>query len=107
MTVREQETKVTAINRVRCRRPVDAEGGCHPVDVFIALPEDRRGSTILDNIRQEMPGIQIKHWDFELDGKGASVSRSEGYGALVSYMSTRKQDTKLDWPCHDPLVIGI
>lgn len=29
------------------------------------------------------------NWDFDLDGKRVGVNRSQGYGALVPYMSTR------------------
>ena len=35
---------VQAINRARCRRVVDDHGRCEPVDVYIRLPRDAKGS---------------------------------------------------------------
>jgi hypothetical protein len=38
---------IQAINRVRCRHVIDAEGHCPPADIFIVLPDDMTGDAIL------------------------------------------------------------
>ncbi|MGE4279514.1 MAG: DEAD/DEAH box helicase family protein [Magnetospirillum sp.] len=80
---------VQAINRVRCRRVVDAEGNCLPTDVFILLPEDKTGRAILDGIRREMPGIVVRKWQYEAARR--KVRRSNFEEALVRYAATLRQ----------------
>jgi hypothetical protein len=67
---------VQAINRIRCRRVMDAEGRCEKADVYIVLPKDWRGNAILDDIRMNMPGIQVVPWDFDPDGPKVYAPRS-------------------------------
>jgi hypothetical protein len=67
---------VQAINRIRCRRVKDAEGRCEKADVYIVLPKDWRGDAILDDIRMNMPGIQVVPWDFDPDGPKVYAPRS-------------------------------
>jgi hypothetical protein len=58
---------IQAINRICCRHVIDAEGHCPPADVFIVLPQDAMGDAVLDDIKADMPGIDLKPWDFALD----------------------------------------
>jgi hypothetical protein len=55
---------VQAVNRVRSRRVIDAEGNCSPVDVFIMLPDDETGRSIIEGIEKEMTGIKVIEWDY-------------------------------------------
>jgi hypothetical protein len=80
---------IQAINRVRCRRVIDAEGNCLPTDVFIVLPADKDGDAVLSYLKDEMPGIRIAPWDFKLDGKKPKVRNGSSHKALVSFMKTR------------------
>jgi hypothetical protein len=80
---------IQAINRVHCRRVIDAEGNCPPTDIFIVLRDGDEGDAILDHIREEMPGIVVKKWDFELDGPAERVRRGSSHNALLTLMENR------------------
>lgn len=82
---------VQAINRVRCRRMADASGRCEKTDVFIVLPKDWRGETVLEHIHLNMPSIQEVPWDFEPDGPKVYAPRSDSAAdAVLSLMRDRK-----------------
>lgn len=53
---------VQAVNRVRCRKPIDAIGNCAPTDIFLLLPNGRVGETTLQALKQQMPGIRVVNW---------------------------------------------
>jgi len=82
---------VQAINRVRCRRMADPSGRCEKTDVFIVLPKDWRGDTVLEHIHLNMPGIQEVPWDFEPDGPKAYAPRSRSASqAVIGLMQDRQ-----------------
>jgi hypothetical protein len=82
---------VQAINRIRCRRVTDPEGRCETADVYIVLPRDWRGDAILDDIRMNMPGINVAPWDFEPDGPKTYAPRSSSAAeAVIGLMRDRK-----------------
>jgi hypothetical protein len=56
---------VQAINRVRCRKAIDAAGHCKPTNVFLALPSNADGDAVLAAILEAMPGIQVKTWQLD------------------------------------------
>lgn len=74
---------VQAINRVRCRKVIDAQGNCAPVDVFLLLPGGDTGRGILDGIVREMPGLIVEDWTYG-DAKGQAKRVNHGE-ALVRY----------------------
>ena len=80
---------IQAINRVRCRRVIDAEGNCPPTDVFIVLPIGTDGDAMLDHLKEEMPGAVFEAWAFELDGPQERVRRGSSHEALLSFMGNR------------------
>lgn len=80
---------IQAINRVRCRRAIDAEGNCPPTDIFILLPKGRDGDAILSHLREEMPGIKTVEWQFELDGPVERLRRGSSHEALLALMAHR------------------
>lgn len=55
---------VQAINRIRCREVVDAEGNCHQADVYILLPRGNAGEAILSGIKNAMPGVGVVKWEY-------------------------------------------
>ena len=58
---------IQAVNRTRCRGTTDENGGCLPVDVFIMFPNKPTTESVLDAIREGMPGIRIrKDWAFNV-----------------------------------------
>jgi hypothetical protein len=42
--------RLQAINRICCRRVIDAEGSCPPADIYIMLPQDTLGDAIWHRI---------------------------------------------------------
>jgi hypothetical protein len=82
---------VQAINRVRCRRVVDANGGCQKTAVYIVLPSDWRGDEILETIHHSMPGIKEVPWDFEPDGPKVYAPRAgSATASIISLMRDRQ-----------------
>jgi hypothetical protein len=81
---------IQAINRIRCRRVIDAQGRSPSADVYIVLPKDRKGDAILQDILVDMPGINEVPWAFELDGPTVpTVRKGSSHEALITYMTTR------------------
>jgi hypothetical protein len=80
---------IQGVNRVHCRRVIDADGNCPPTDVFIVLPQGVDGDTILSHLRDEMPGAVVVPWDFEMDGPSERVRRGSSHAALLALMSNR------------------
>ena len=81
---------IQAINRVCCRRVLDVEGHCPPADIFIVLPTDKTGDAILQDIRSDMPDINVVAWDFELDAvKAREPRKGTSHEALLQFMATR------------------
>lgn len=78
---------IQAINRICCRRVIDAEGNCPPADIYILLPPDSLGDAILDDIRADMPCLTVVPWDFELDAPKARKPRAgSSHAKLIEYM---------------------
>jgi hypothetical protein len=75
---------IQAINRVRCRKVVDAQGNCNQTDVYILLPSGDLADTLLDAIKQHMPGIQIKDWNYTGQRKKPRASKHEA--ALIKFI---------------------
>jgi DEAD/DEAH box helicase len=75
---------IQAINRVRCRRAIDAEGNCPETDVYLMLPNDGIADEILDGIKREMPGIKTEEWNFSSSKR--KVKRSHRESALIKFI---------------------
>jgi hypothetical protein len=81
---------IQAINRVRCRRVIDAQGRCQSADIYIVLPKDRTGDAILQDILADMPNIRVVPWAFELDGAKVRKARTgTSHEALITLMVNR------------------
>lgn len=78
---------VQAINRIHCRRVTDERGNCPPSEVFACLPSGVEGDVLLKGIVGEMPGIQVREWDFNLDGPAVKVRRGSSHEALIRLMT--------------------
>lgn len=69
----------------------DAEGHCPPADIFIVLPQDAMGDAVLDDIKADMPGINVTPWDFALDpAKEKKPRGGSSHTRLIDYMSKLK-----------------
>jgi hypothetical protein len=85
---------IQAINRICCRHVIDAEGHCPPADIFIVLPQDAMGDAVLDDIKADMPGIDVRPWDFALDpAKERKPRVGSSHARLIAYMSKLKAGT--------------
>jgi hypothetical protein len=81
---------IQAINRVRCRRVIDAQGRSPSADIFIILPKDKTGDAILRDIHADMPELKEVPWAFELDGtKVRKARKGTSHCALITLMSNR------------------
>jgi hypothetical protein len=81
---------IQAINRICCRRVIDAEGNCPTADIYIVLPQDGLGDGILDDIRADMPGLRVVPWEFELDGPTVRKPRAgSSHEKLIEYMGSQ------------------
>ena len=58
-------------------------------DVFVALPDTVEGDSILQNLKCEMPGIDVRPWDFAMDGDAVQVRRGSSHAALIAFMANR------------------
>jgi hypothetical protein len=77
---------VQAMNRIRCRKTVNAQGDCLPAEVFLVLKEGSEGDAILEGIRAEMPGLVVQPWEFDLDGPRATIRKGSSHDGLVTLM---------------------
>ena len=75
---------IQAINRVRCRKVIDAEGNCPDTDVYLMLPDDGITREILEGIRKEMPGIRTASWNFSSAKR--KIKRSNHESALSKFI---------------------
>ena len=80
---------VQAINRVRCRKVIDSEGNCPAAEAFLVLPKGIAGDEILSSVREEMPGVVVVEWAFDLDGAEVRIRRSSSHEALLTFMANR------------------
>ncbi len=81
---------IQAINRICCRRVVDAQGRCPSADIYIVLPKDKTGDAILHDILTDMPNIRVVPWAFELDGTKVRKARTgTSHEALIALMTNR------------------
>jgi hypothetical protein len=81
---------IQAINRVCCRRVIDAQGRCPSADIYIVLPKDRTGDAVLQDILADMPNIRVVPWDFDLDGPKVRKARTgTSHEALIALMANR------------------
>jgi hypothetical protein len=76
---------VQAINRVQCRKVIDALGNCPETDAFILLPPGDIADEILRGIEAQMPEINIREdWDYSSQKKRARKSNHEL--ALITFL---------------------
>jgi hypothetical protein len=81
---------IQAINRVRCRRVIDARGRSPTADIYVILPKDKTGDAILLDVFADMPGLQSVPWAFEMDGPRVKKARSSStQEALIAFMTNR------------------
>jgi hypothetical protein len=81
---------IQAINRICCRRVIDAQGRCPAAVIYIVLPKDNVGDAILQDILADMPNIRVVPWAFELDGPKVRKARTgTSHAALITLMTNR------------------
>lgn len=83
---------IQAINRVRCRRVVNAAGDCDPTDVFMLVPAVE-GMPLVSKIKEAMPAIQTVTWSLK---KSQSKSQPSKYDDRLLHVAKRmKPGTQL------------
>ena len=71
-----------AINRIRTRRVIDAEGNCDQSFVYMLPPENNTGTAVYDAVIDQMPDITVQPW--RVDG-AKRTTRSEHEVALLKF----------------------
>ena len=91
MSVRQLTTDIIqAMNRISCRAVIDGLGNCPKSEIYITLPSDKSGDEIIENIKEEMPGIQVETWDLEIDGEKALIRKGSSHEGLLVLMNNRE-----------------
>ena len=80
---------IQAINRVRCRRVIDADGNCPKTDAYIVLLAGAEGDAILGSVQEEMPGLVVKPWAFELDGPQQRIRKGTSQAAFLTLIQNK------------------
>jgi hypothetical protein len=76
---------VQAINRIRCRKVIDAEGNCPEANVYLLLPDGPWGDQILQGIINLMDGIVVKPWVIQgFQARETKRGRPSGMGTAVN-----------------------
>ena len=76
---------IQAINRVKCRKVIDADGNCPNTDIYLMLPNDGIAEEILDGIKKEMPNIRTKEWTYS--SAKSRVKRSNHELAFIKFIT--------------------
>lgn len=83
---------IQAINRIRCRRVIDAEGNCESTNIYLFLNKGTMYRSILDKVIQLMPKIQVIESE---DKKAEPKSRDEDkLVAELQKLGTGRHDAK-------------
>ena len=77
---------IQAANRIRCRKVVDGQGRCESADIYIIVPSGKRGDRIIDDLVEEMPGLKIRGWDFNIDEGRVKIRRGSYHEGLLRFM---------------------
>jgi stringent starvation protein B len=80
---------VQAINRSACRSISDEVGGCQETDIYTFLPAGLDGDRLIDLIKKQMPGIQVKDWIIP-DTNGYGRIKSVQQKNLIDFMKCKK-----------------
>jgi len=78
------------VNRIRCRKAINSNGGCPPVEIFMFTGGDKIMKELLEStLKIEMPGINFKSWrpkaEIQLKRKATKVEeRSERVAEYLS-----------------------
>ena len=68
----------------------DTEGRGPSADIFIVLPRIETGDAILEDIRADIPDLNVVDWKFDLDGPRVRKDRKGTvYEALITLMDNR------------------
>ena len=80
---------IQGVNRVRCRRVIDADGNCPKTDAYIVLVAGAEGDAILSSVQEKMPGLVVKPWTFELDGPQQRIRKGTFQAAFLALMQSK------------------
>jgi len=90
---------IQAVNRVHCRRVIDMGGNCLATDIFMLLPTSSDAESLLQGITREMPGINVKDWNYSHQKQGKRGKKSTGRGnwdeSVISYLNTLNPGDKV------------
>ncbi len=77
---------IQAINRTRCRKPLDEAGNCQPTRVFLLTGNQQTTLAILKAVQSQMPGIIMRQWDAGISKRKLKLTPVEE--KLVSFLAS-------------------
>jgi hypothetical protein len=79
---------IQAINRIQCRKVIDADGNCPKSEVYVLLPDGKAAEGILRDIVKAMPGIKVdRSWALKKSKKRARRSKhAKGFVKFMEHM---------------------
>lgn len=83
---------IQAINRIRCRKTIDADGNCEPCDVYLTLPINTYHLYMMKKfILDEMPSIKFADLNLSIgdDSKRERYSLVETFLNQLEYMCSK------------------
>ena len=88
---------IQAINRIRCRRTIDALGNCPPADVYVKFGNEKQAQEILQRIVQAMPGIKVRPWEFSQTKDGARTAmKPDAAQTLLMFLRNLQPGCRLE-----------
>ena len=70
---------IQAINRIKVRKVIDAEGNCAKSQGYLLLPKGAQGDRLIQAITKAMPDIKTQDWAIQFDeGKVPSMGHLRG-----------------------------
>lgn len=86
---------IQAINRIRCRKPIDDKGNCEPCEVYLTLPANTVDTYyMIEHIQNEMSDIIVSDIEFEIKDSESLLKRYklvENFINQLTYMCKKDE----------------
>jgi hypothetical protein len=90
---------IQAVNRIRCRKTIDALGNCPPADIFIKFNTEKQAKDILGQMLKAMPGMTLKTWEFDPNKaprKPRKTVEPDAAQKLLGFLENMKKGRRLE-----------
>ena len=84
---------IQALNRCQIRKSINTKGLCPETNIYILLAGGKEANFVIDEIKSQMPNLQIHHWDY---GSAKDARKSSKYlQSVLDYCQDHKDDPKI------------